>query len=105
MSNPTRGPWKVQVDTPFPGKQQISVQSENPREEEVRYVVTVSYSPIGSDRHGRALANAHLIAAAPTMLDALKQSIAPLEPHHTGAELKRRTKLIETAIAQAEGRI
>lgn len=51
--------------------------------------------------------NAAVMAAAPELLEALKQVLAPLkdfEPKQYPAEIERRTKLAEAAIAKAEGK-
>lgn len=49
-------------------------------------------------------ANAHLIAAAPAMYEALKDAIACIERTLTRKEINERRNRINTALAQAEGK-
>ena len=55
----------------------------------------------GDDQDGEEQANAHLIAAAPDMLEALK-AVLPLLRHPTSAELEVR-KMVLAALAKARG--
>ncbi len=99
MTKHTPGPWRAEIDN----RMDMRVESHR----------TVAHLPIpyparDHSRDDEMKANARLIAAAPDMLDALKdalmvlQSAAAADPTWTQAAMARDD--VSAAIAKAEGR-
>lgn len=98
MSKHTPGPWALQMAEDCQGRQ---------LDEMVKWVVTanshdlwISTGPTWDAEHdAEALANAHLIAAAPELLQACKVAVRYLDPSQYVSAIR----LIDAAIAKATG--
>lgn len=104
MSKHTPGPWELQK--PLFGEQHIYVHSENSINGKVlsgrQHICVVPYEgKRGSAAyHEMFNANARLIAAAPVLLEALKQAVAWIEGERTPIDALANAR---AAIAKAEG--
>lgn len=84
----TPGPWHILGDFDADVSVEIAESSD---------IAIAEISPIGEEWSAEEIANAHLIAAAPELLAALKRCSPLLEPHTAALQAK-------AAIAKAEGR-
>lgn len=91
-ANHTPGPWRLTVSPEYPSL--VSIEMSNGKE--------VSYFAARSEPE--EMANAHLIASAPTMFKALIDVLATLDANGRLAGLPKTRAALEFAIAKAEGR-
>jgi len=96
MAKHTKGPWEADG---------ISVRSEGSDGRQIALCeITVRGRPY-NETYDEAIANAHLIASAPVLLDALKRIASIMDFNGTGHPLfKGMQKQMTDAIAKAEGR-
>jgi hypothetical protein len=99
MAEHTPGPWKV------PAWAEWQIQTVNGRAGDTAIARTYS-APWDGRGEAETLANAHLIAAAPELLDACKYLCAEI---HNGCTNKDEVFMqgvakVETIVAKAEGR-
>ncbi len=98
MSKFTPGPWELttregQPSKPWNGSESICiVKSEGPMTGYIAAMIT-------SGHWGKKLANAHLIAAAPELLEACKSMVADFDLGEYS--IKQSLAMIKTAIAKA----
>jgi hypothetical protein len=84
-STHTPGPWVIWENTPGDGRWCIGSGSEKDRSSKLVVAPDDGWET-GYKDHREREANAHLIAAAPTMLDALKAHDAYLSQHYSGPD-------------------
>lgn len=96
-SKQTPGPWKI-IHGGFVSDDGFSVGSDNAAAQRVKVVCECWPCSIVDQQHREELlANARLIAAAPELLDALKQSMAILSRRPSERESQR--EIVEKAYA------
>ncbi len=101
----TKGPWKVEDIRPL--------RAYSEKVESHYRIDGLDFSPAlimgdGTENRGLALANAHLIASAPELLEACKDAFSEMMGSDrfwfTRGEKQSIGKSLEQAIAKAEGR-
>ena len=93
MSKHTKGPWQVSgIRQRMDGEQWHVVGPDD-----TGWIAAVIYSDFTPELHHQSLADARLIAAAPDLLEALKEVVAISDREHKAWDKAR------AAIAKAEG--
>lgn len=87
MNTFTPGPWMVDIDHSTNEPEFIRAFSNDEM---------FDIADMGCDETGNAAANARLIAAAPTLLDALREAVEIIEG--TGLDASRQRRAIEKAL-------
>jgi len=114
MSKHTPGPWVISEDDSFDSVPFIPIETDLPTGPSFKFICEVKGNGVESDELGindEDRANARLIAAAPEMLDALKEclkcELARRADLKTGAPASQysdaRIARVQAAIAKATG--
>lgn len=108
MSKHTPGPWIAKEIKGGPPQSKFIIETPNSvvgPEAIPRWIADVHGTDMKYQERGQTAANAHLIAAAPELLDAAKWAVSLLREYMTHQEGKLSTGLrdAERIIAKAEG--
>jgi hypothetical protein len=99
----TPGPWTAVEDELVPERGCIYVEAKDTFGSSDMETIAEAYKLNSFDTEQQE-ANARLIAAAPTMLEALRAVVGALGPLKPTQETLKSYQLAEAAIAKAEGR-